>query len=58
MNSNIESEDLAVRMRAAISLAWSPLAKTVGGRLIAINKEALLQLQFGYVALRGEGRVF
>lgn len=49
MNPNVESEDLAVRMRAAISLAWSLLAKKVGGGLIAINKEASLQLQFGYV---------
>jgi hypothetical protein len=49
MNPSIESEDLAVRMRAAISLAWSLLAKKVGGGLIAINKEASLQLQFGYV---------
>lgn len=49
MNPNIESEDLAIRMRSAISLAWSLLAKKVGGGLIAINKEASLQLQFGYV---------
>ena len=34
--------------RAAISLAWSLLAKKVGGDLIAIYKEASLQLQFGY----------
>jgi len=49
MNPGIESEDLAVRMGAAISLAWSLLAKKVGGGLIVINKEASLQLQFGYV---------
>jgi len=49
MNPSIESEDLPLRMRAAISLARSLLAKKVGGRLIAINKEASLQLQFGYV---------
>jgi hypothetical protein len=49
MNPSIESEDLAVRMRAAISFAWSLLAKKVNGGLIAINKEASLQLQFGYV---------
>jgi hypothetical protein len=36
-------------MRAAISLGWSLLAKKVGGGLIVINKEASLQLQFGYV---------
>ncbi len=46
---SIESEALPTRMRAAISLAWSLLAKKVGGGLIVINKEASLQLQFGYV---------
>jgi len=49
MNPSIKSEDLAVRMRAAISLAWSLLAKKIGGGLITINKEASLQLQFGYL---------
>lgn len=33
MNLSIESEDLAIRMRAAISLAWSLLAKKIGGGL-------------------------
>jgi hypothetical protein len=49
MNPGIESEDLAIRMRAATSLAWSLLAKKIGTGLIVINKEASLQLQFGYV---------
>jgi hypothetical protein len=49
MTASIESEDLGARMRAAISLAWSLLAKKVGGGLIVINKEASLQLHFGYV---------
>src|SRR4029077_11954910 len=46
---SIESDDFAVRMRAAISLAWSLLARKVGGGLVKIHKEASLQLQFGYV---------
>jgi hypothetical protein len=33
----------------AISFAWSLLAKKVAGGLVAINKEAALQLQSGYV---------
>jgi hypothetical protein len=45
----VESDDLPVRMRASISLAWSLLARKIGGGLIAINKEASLQLHFGYV---------
>jgi hypothetical protein len=47
--ANIESEDLSLRMRAAVSFAWSLFAKKVGGGLVEINKEASMQLQFGYV---------
>ena len=46
---NIESDELPARMRAAISLAWSLFARKVGGGLIEINKEASMQLQFGYI---------
>jgi hypothetical protein len=46
---SIESDKMAVRIRAAISLAWSLLARKVGCGLIKINKEASLQLHFGYV---------
>src|SRR5258708_5474961 len=37
------------RMRGAVSLAWSLFARKVGGGLIHINKEASMQLHFGYV---------
>ena len=46
---SIESDDLPVRMRAAISLAWSLFSKKVGRGLIEINKEASMQLQFSYI---------
>lgn len=46
---NIESNDLPIRMRAAISLAWSIFSRKVGSGLVEINKEASMQLQFSYV---------
>lgn len=49
MLQGIESQDLSVRMRSAVSLAWSILARKIGGGLIEVNKEASLQLQFAYV---------
>ncbi|MBF8176181.1 hypothetical protein [Herminiimonas contaminans] len=48
-NKNIESDCLSLRMRAAVSLAWSLLARKIGGKIIAINKEASMQLQFSYL---------
>jgi hypothetical protein len=46
---DIQAEDLTVRMRGAISLAWSIFAKKVGAGLMQINKEASMQLQFGFI---------
>jgi hypothetical protein len=46
---SIDSEALSSRMRAAVSLAWSLFARKVGGGLVEINKEASMQLQFGYL---------
>jgi hypothetical protein len=46
---NIESELLPMRMRAAVSVAWSLFSRKVGGGVIEINKEASMQLQFSYV---------
>ena len=46
---DIESGALPIRMRGAVSLAWSLFARKVGGELIQINKEASMQLQFGYI---------
>lgn len=46
---DIESGTLAQRMRAAVSLAWSLLARKVGSGLVVINKEASLQLQYAYL---------
>jgi hypothetical protein len=45
----IESETLPLRMRGAVSFAWSLFARKVGGGLIDVNKEASMQLQFGYI---------
>jgi hypothetical protein len=36
-------------MRGAVSLAWSLFSRKVGGGLIDINKEASMQLHFGYI---------
>lgn len=47
--TGIESDDLSLRMRAVVSLAWSLFARKVGAGLIEINKEASMQLQFGYL---------
>ncbi|GAA4448764.1 hypothetical protein GCM10023189_07100 [Nibrella saemangeumensis] len=46
---SIEAERLPDRIRSAVSLAWSLFAKKVGGRLISINKEASMQLQYAYI---------
>lgn len=47
--SDIQSDSLPIRMRAAVSLAWSLLSRKIGNGLIGINKEASLQLQFAYL---------
>jgi hypothetical protein len=46
---SIESKLLPTRMRGAVSLAWSLFARKVGGGLLDINKEASMQLHFGYI---------
>src|SRR6202011_2646074 len=46
---SIESNFLPAPMREAVSLAWSLFSRKVGGDLIKINKEASMQLQFGYI---------
>ncbi|CAK2946683.1 conserved hypothetical protein [Vibrio crassostreae] len=46
---SIESDVVSERMRAAVSLGWSILSKKVGNNLVAINKEASMQLQYAYV---------
>lgn len=46
---SIEAQQLPVRMRAAVSLAWSLFSRKVGGEIIEINKEASMQLHFSYV---------
>ncbi|MDR4651614.1 MAG: hypothetical protein MRJ52_04355 [Nitrosomonas sp.] len=46
---SLEAENLPVRMRAAISESWLIFSHKVGGRLIPINKEASMQLQFAYI---------
>src|SRR5436853_416205 len=46
---DIESGELPIRMRGAVSLAWSLFARKVGGELIRIHKEASMQLQFAYI---------
>lgn len=45
----LEAEKLPDRMRAAISIAWEMFSRKVGGGLITINKEASMQLQYGYI---------
>ena len=47
--TQIDSDDVASRMRAAVSLAWKVFARKVGGGLIPINKEASMQMQYAYV---------
>lgn len=46
---SIESEILAERMRAAVSLCWNMFSRKVGSGLIQINKEASMQLQYAYI---------
>lgn len=46
---SIESKLLPTRMRGAVSLAWSLFTRKVGGSLLDINKEASMQLHFGYI---------
>jgi hypothetical protein len=49
---SIDSKLLPARMRTAVSLAWSLFAKQIGGGLVKINKEASMQLHFGYILQR------
>ena len=46
---SIESEDFSKRMRAAVSLSWLMFSRKVGNKMIPINKEASMQLQYAYV---------
>lgn len=46
---NIAAEVFSERMRAAVSLAWVMFSRKVGNKLIPINKEASIQLQYAYV---------
>lgn len=45
----ITSEDFSIRLRHAISLAWSIFMRKVGSGLLPINKEASMQLQYSYI---------
>ena len=45
----INSEDLGERMRASVSLCWEMFSRKVGNKLISINKEASMQLQYAYL---------
>jgi len=45
----ITSEDFSIRLRQAISLAWSIFMRKVGNGLLPINKEASMQLQYSYI---------
>ena len=46
---NIVDERFSKRMRAAVSLSWEIFSKKVGNKLILINKEASMQLQFAFI---------
>ena len=45
----ITSGDFSIRIRQAISLAWSIFIRKVGSGLLPINKEASMQLQYSYI---------
>ena len=47
--TDLESPSFPVRMRSAVSFAWSLFSRKVGGNLIPVNKEASMQLQFAYL---------
>ncbi|SHG79205.1 hypothetical protein SAMN05720766_104114 [Fibrobacter sp. UWH9] len=47
--NTLDNEALHVRLRSAISLAWTILQNKVAYGLIEINKEASLQLQFASI---------
>jgi hypothetical protein len=49
MQKTLESEIFAVRLRNAISFAWSIFMKKAGNDLLPINKEASMQLQYAYI---------
>jgi len=45
----ITSETFEDRLRFAITAAWGIFARKVGGKLIPLNKEASMQLQYAYI---------
>ncbi|WP_073667568.1 hypothetical protein PCP30_15805 [Pseudomonas aeruginosa] len=49
MTQFIAEQSLESRMRHAISVAWQIFSRKVGGGLIAVNKEASMQLQYAFV---------
>lgn len=49
MSEFVTSHSFETRLREAISVAWKVFSRKVGGDLIAINKEASMQLQYAYV---------
>lgn len=48
-NSLLDSDHFSHRMRAAVSTCWEIFARKVGSGLLAINKEASMQLQYAYL---------
>lgn len=45
----ITSDKFSIRLRHAISLAWTIFMRKVGSGLLPINKEASMQLQYSYI---------
>lgn len=49
MQQTIESDNFSIRLRKAISWAWSVFMRKAGNDLLPINKEASMQLQYAYI---------
>jgi len=49
MSNFIAAETFEDRLRQAVSVAWSIFARKVGGKVISVNKEASMQLQYAYI---------
>lgn len=49
MSEFITESALDTRLRKAVTVAWAIFARKVGGRLIPVNKEASMQLQYAYI---------
>lgn len=49
MTQFIQEELFEKRVREAVSVAWKIFGRKVGGGLIAVNKEASMQLQYAYI---------